>query len=80
MTNKQAIMYLTRLKDRINFEVTDAQGKIDALNMAIQALQAEEDLISRQVAIKHFREGWQEVFDKDEICYELEYELPSVAI
>ena len=36
--SQQAIMYLTRLKDRINFEVTDAQGKMDALNMGINAI------------------------------------------
>lgn len=41
MTKEGAIMYLTRLKNRINFEVTDAQGKMDALNMAIKALEQE---------------------------------------
>ena len=43
MSSEEAIMYLTRLKDRINFEVTDAQGKMDALNLAIKALQEQED-------------------------------------
>ena len=39
MTNEEAIRILTRLKDQINFEWTDAQKKMDALNVAIEALQ-----------------------------------------
>ena len=38
MTNEEAIRLLERIKDRINFEVTDAQKKMDALNMAIKTL------------------------------------------
>lgn len=41
MTNQEAIRMLIRLKDRINWEVTDAQKKMDALNMAIEALEQE---------------------------------------
>jgi hypothetical protein len=39
MTKKEAIRLLERIKDRINYEVTDAQKKMDALNMAINALE-----------------------------------------
>ena len=39
MTNEEAIRMLVRLKERINFEVTDAQKKMDALNLAIEALE-----------------------------------------
>lgn len=42
MTNEEAIRMLVRIKERINFEVTDAQGKMDALNMAIEALGQKE--------------------------------------
>ncbi len=42
MTNDEAIRMLIRLKDRINFEVTDSQQKMDALNMAIEALSAQK--------------------------------------
>lgn len=38
MSIAEAIRMLTRIKDRINCEVTDAQAKMDALNMAIEAL------------------------------------------
>ena len=41
MTREEAIRMLTRLKDQINFEWTDAQKKTDALNIAIEALQNE---------------------------------------
>lgn len=40
MTLEEAIKILIRLKDRINFEVTDSQKKMDALNMAIKALES----------------------------------------
>ena len=43
MTNDEAIRMLTRLKDQINFEWTDAQKKMDALNVAIEALSAQPD-------------------------------------
>lgn len=39
MSNNEAIKMLVRLKDCINFEVTDAQCKMDALNMAIKSLE-----------------------------------------
>ena len=39
MTNQEAISMLIRLKDRINWEVTDAQKKMDSLNMTIKALE-----------------------------------------
>ena len=39
MTRAEAIKMLERLKNGINFEVTDSQKKMDALNMAIQALE-----------------------------------------
>lgn len=41
MNTEEAIRMLTRLKDQINFEWTDAQKKTDALNIAIEALQNE---------------------------------------
>lgn len=41
MTNEEVIRMLTRLKDQINFEWTDAQKKMDALNVAIEALQGQ---------------------------------------
>lgn len=41
MTKEEAIRLLVRIKDRINYEVTDAQKKMDALNMAIKALEQE---------------------------------------
>lgn len=41
MTNEEAIRMLTRLKNQINFEWTDAQKKMDALNVAIKALQGQ---------------------------------------
>ena len=47
MTPEEAIRMLTRLKDQINFEWTDAQKKMDALNMAIDLLLRYDDLISR---------------------------------
>lgn len=43
MTKEEAIRMLVRIKERINFEVTDAQGKMDALNMAIRALSGSEN-------------------------------------
>ena len=42
MTTQEAIKMLVRIKDRINFEVTDSQKKMDALNMAIRSLEAWE--------------------------------------
>lgn len=41
MTNEEVIRTLTRLKNQINFEWTDAQKKMDALNVAIKALQGQ---------------------------------------
>lgn len=41
MTNEEVIRTLTRLKNQINFEWTDAQKKMDALNVAIEALQGQ---------------------------------------
>lgn len=35
---KETIKILEQLKDKLNYEVTDSQKKMDALNMAIQAL------------------------------------------
>lgn len=43
MTREEAIMMLVRIKDRINYEVTDAQKKMDALNMAIKALEKQSE-------------------------------------
>ena len=34
MTNEEVIKVLERLKNGINYEVTDSQKKMDALNMA----------------------------------------------
>ena len=50
MTVEEAIRMIERIKDRINWEVVDSQKKMDALNMAIKALEQEpcEDCISRQ--------------------------------
>ena len=79
MTNEQASKVIQQGLNDFSIDYLDNE-QLEALNMAIQALQADRDLISRQETIKHFREGLQEVFDKDDICYELEYELPSVAI
>ena len=42
MTKEEAIRMLTRLKDQINFEWADAQKKMDALNVAIEALKQTE--------------------------------------
>lgn len=42
MNTEEAIRMLTRLKDQINFEWTDAQKKMDALNVAIEALKAQK--------------------------------------
>ena len=39
MNKEEAIRMLIRLKDGINFEVTDSQKKMDALNMAIKSLE-----------------------------------------
>lgn len=55
MTREEAIRMLIRLKDRINFEVTDSQKKMDALNMAIKALEQEPCEVSE--------------YDKDHIWY-----------
>ena len=44
MTTKECKIMLTRLKDRLNFEVTDSQKKMDALNMATQSLDAWEEV------------------------------------
>lgn len=38
MNTEEIIRTLTRIKDNINFEVTDAQKKINALNEAIRAI------------------------------------------
>lgn len=38
MTRGEAIRMLVRIKDQINFEWVDSQRKMDALNMAIEAL------------------------------------------
>ena len=83
MTRKKAIHMLVRLKDRINFEVTDAQMKMDALNMAIKVLEQEpcEDCISRQAVMSlayHFLENPSEE-DDDRLIMASEVEqLPSV--
>ena len=42
MTNEEVIRMLVRIKERINFEVTNAQEKMDALNIAIKALEQSE--------------------------------------
>ena len=55
MTPEEAIRMLTRLKDQINFEWTDAQKKMDALNMAIDLLLRYDDLISRTELIHKLR-------------------------
>lgn len=51
MTIDEYIRMLERLKDRINFEVTDSQQKMDALTTAIKSLEAwekvKEDIISK---------------------------------
>ena len=44
MTTQEAIKMLVRIKDRINFEVTDSQKKMDALNMAIRSLEADRKI------------------------------------
>ena len=41
MNTEEIIRILTRIKDTINFEVTDSQKKMDALNAAIQKLKQE---------------------------------------
>ena len=44
MTIQEVIKMLVRIKDRINFEVTDSQKKMDALNMAIRSLEADRKI------------------------------------
>ena len=39
MTNEEAIIMIERLKNSLNYEVTDSQKKMDALNMATVALE-----------------------------------------
>lgn len=41
MNTEEIIRTLTRIKDSINFEVTDSQKKVDALNAAIQKFKQE---------------------------------------
>ena len=62
MTNKEATRMLERIKNRINFEVTDAQKKMDALNMAIQALE-EIDTLEQEPKTGHWIE--EDMFDGD---------------
>ncbi len=56
MTNKEVIMMLTRLKDRINWEDTDCQKKVDALNIAIYKLDR-NNTFRRDIPKKVFYEG-----------------------
>lgn len=39
MTINEATRMLVRIKDQINFEWVNSQGKMDALNMAIETLE-----------------------------------------
>lgn len=52
MTTQEAIKMLVRIKDRINFEVTDSQKKMDALNMAIRSLEADRTVEKELYAIR----------------------------
>ena len=52
MTREEAIRMLERLKDRINFEVTDSQQKMDALNMAIRSLENDRTIEKVLYAIR----------------------------
>lgn len=69
MTNEEAIKMLIRLKDRINFEVTDAQGKMDALNMAIKALEQQpcedwHDVPSDEMTLEQARQAVKDLRKK----------------
>lgn len=65
MNTEEIIRTLTRIKDSINFEVTDSQKKVDALNEAIQKFKQEscEDAISRDAVLEkavytETEDGW----------------------
>lgn len=71
MTREEAIRMLIRLKDGINFEVTDSQKKMDALNMAIKSLEAwekiEDDIYELDCWDREYAKGVndvQEIIDK----------------
>ena len=51
-----------------------------AICLAIKALEQEpcEDAISRDAVIEHFRNALREVYDRNDIIYELEYKIPPV--
>lgn len=46
MADEDTIRMLERLKNSINFEVTDAQAKMDSLNRAIEAIKILSDIES----------------------------------
>ena len=54
LTYEEAIKMLVRIKDRINFEVTDSQKKMDALNMAIHLLESQIADGARAISREHF--------------------------
>ena len=54
LTYEEAIKMLVRIKDRINFEVTDSQKKMDALNMAIHLLKSQIADGCRAISREHF--------------------------
>lgn len=58
MTTEEVIRTLTRIKNQINFEWTDAQKKMDALNVAIEALSAQPEII-RCEECENWQTTWQ---------------------
>lgn len=67
---EETIRMLERLKNRINFEVTDSQKKMNALNLAIQAIK-QIDKISDII------EGNIDHFDHDDAMDAL-YEIKRI--
>lgn len=63
MTREEAIRMLIRLKDGINFEVTDSQKKMDALNMAIKSLEAWEKIKDQLSELVHHNLDVKENFE-----------------
>ena len=66
MTYVKAIKMLERLKNGINFEVTDSQAKMDALNMAIRCLDAWEKIVAD--IGKNYAECMQSCPDEEDGC------------
>ena len=93
MTNEQAIVILKDTRTAWSSSILVTPDELEALNMAVQALQADGDLISRQSAIKalrfqypmmpitkEFRQQWEIETKGFREAEEVIMQLPSVAI